>query len=156
MNFWYTLEPKNAGTVVFFGIIHKRCILIFFNLLSPSLPLSSDLSPKSIFKMPSFVPPSLPLRGDVFYGWSFWDNFCWFFNNFLKSHQKLQNALYSNTSQTRGSKLAKFSNSRFLSLFFTSKLAVPLLSTKICDFCYFLSPKIREFGGITVSMQQFF
>ena len=58
---------------------------------------------------------------------------------------------YSNTSQTRGSKLAKFSNSRFLSLFFTSKLAVPLLSTQIRDFCYFLSPKIREFGGITVS-----
>ena len=57
---------------------------------------------------------------------------------------------YSNTSQTRGSKLAKFSNSRFLSLFFTSKLAVPLLSTQIRDFCYFLSPKIREFGGITV------
>ena len=58
--------------------------------------------------------------------------------------------MYSNTSQTRGSKLAKFSNSRFLSLFFTSKLAVPLLSTQIRDFCYFLSPKIREFGGITV------
>ena len=57
---------------------------------------------------------------------------------------------YSNTSQTRGSKLAKFSNSRFLLLFFTSKLAVPLLSTQIRDFCYFLSPKIREFGGITV------
>ena len=57
---------------------------------------------------------------------------------------------YSNTSQTCGSKLAKFSNSRFLSLFFTSKLAVPLLSTQIRDFCYFLSPKIREFGGITV------
>ena len=57
---------------------------------------------------------------------------------------------YSNTSQTRGSKLAEFSNSRFLSLFFTSKLAVPLLSTQIRDFCYFLSPKIREFGGITV------
>ena len=56
---------------------------------------------------------------------------------------------YSNTSQTRGSKLAKFSNSRFLSLFFTFKLAVPLLSTQIRDFCYFLSPKIREFGGIT-------
>ena len=32
----------------------------------------------------------------------------------------------------------------------TSKLAVPLLSTQIRDFCYFLSPKIREFGGITV------
>ena len=29
--------------------------------------------------------------------------------------------------------------------------AVPLLSTQIRDFCYFLSPKIREFGGITVS-----
>lgn len=57
---------------------------------------------------------------------------------------------YSNTSQTRVSKLAKFSNSRFLSLFFTSKPAVPLLSTQIRDFCYFLSPKIREFGGITV------
>ena len=57
---------------------------------------------------------------------------------------------YSNTSQTRGSKLARFSNSRFLLLFFTSKLAVPLLSTQIRDFCYFLSPKIREFGGITV------
>ena len=41
---------------------------------------------------------------------------------------------YSNTSQTRGSKLAEFSNSRFLSLFFTSKLAVPLLSTQIRDF----------------------
>ena len=62
-----------------------------------------------------------------------------------------EGAKYSNTSQTRGSILAKFSNSRFLSLFFTSKLAVPLLSTQICDFCYFLSPKIREFGGITVS-----
>ena len=59
-------------------------------------------------------------------------------------------SVYSNTSQTRGSKLAKFSNSRILSLFFTSKLAVHLLSTQICDFCYFLSPKIREFGGITV------
>ena len=58
--------------------------------------------------------------------------------------------MYSNTSQTRGPKLAEFSNSRFLSLFFTSKLAVPLLSTQIRDFCYFLSPKIREFGGITV------
>ena len=57
---------------------------------------------------------------------------------------------YSNTSQTHGSKLAKFSNSRFLSLLFTSKLAVPLLSTQIRDFCYFLSPKNREFGGITV------
>ena len=59
-------------------------------------------------------------------------------------------SMYSNTSQTCGSKLAKFSNSRFLSLFFTSKLAVPLLSTQIRNFCYFLSPKIREFGGITV------
>ena len=57
---------------------------------------------------------------------------------------------YSNTSQTHGSKLAKFSNSRFLLLFFTSKLTVPLLSTQIRDFCYFLSPKIREFGGIIV------
>ena len=57
---------------------------------------------------------------------------------------------YSNTSQTRGSKLAKFSNSRFLLLFFTSKLAVPLLSTQIRHFCYFLSPEIREFGGNTV------
>ena len=57
---------------------------------------------------------------------------------------------YNNTSQTCDSKLAKFFNSRFLSLFFTSKLAVPLLSTQICDFCYNLSPKIREFGGITV------
>ena len=57
---------------------------------------------------------------------------------------------YSNTSQTRGSKLAKFSNSRFLSLFFTSKLAVPLCSTQIRDSGYFLSPKNREFGGITV------
>ena len=36
------------------------------------------------------------------------------------------------------------------SLFFTSKLAVPLLSTQIRDFCYFLSSKIREFRGITV------
>ena len=57
---------------------------------------------------------------------------------------------YSNTSQTRGSKLAKFSNSRFLSLLYTSKLAVLLLSTQIRDFGYFLSPKNREFGGITV------
>ena len=67
-------------------------------------------------------------------------------------HYKLKDILsmYSNTSKTRGSKLAKFSNSQFLSLFFTSKLAVPLLSTQIRDFCYFLSPKIREFGGITV------
>ena len=55
---------------------------------------------------------------------------------------------YSNTLQTRGSKLTKFSNSQFLPLFFTSKLVVPLLSTQICDFCYFLSPKICEFGGI--------
>ena len=60
-------------------------------------------------------------------------------------------AKYSNTSQTRVSKVAKFSNSRFLLLFFTSKLAVPLLSTQIRDFCYFLSPKNREFGGITVN-----
>ena len=58
---------------------------------------------------------------------------------------------YSNTLQTCGSKLAKFSDWRFLSLFFTSKLAVPLLSTQVCDFCYFLSPKILEFGGITVN-----
>ena len=57
---------------------------------------------------------------------------------------------YSNTSQTRGSKLAKFSNSRFLSLLFTSKLAVPLCSTQIRDSGYFLSPKNREFGGIIV------
>ena len=27
---------------------------------------------------------------------------------------------------------------------------LPLLSTQIRDFCYFLSLKIREFGGITV------
>ena len=57
---------------------------------------------------------------------------------------------YSNTSQTRGSKLAKFSNSLILSLFLTSKLMVPLLSTQIRNFCYFLSSKICEFGGITV------
>ena len=31
---------------------------------------------------------------------------------------------YSNTSQTRGPKLAEFSNSRFLLLLFTPKLAV--------------------------------
>ena len=70
----------------------------------------------------------------------------------ILGHQKGSTfgSVYSNTSQTRGSKLAEFSNSRFLSLFFTSKLAVPLLSTQIRDFCYFLSPKIREFGGITV------
>ena len=46
----------------------------------------------------------------------------------------------------------KFSNLRFLLLFFTSKLAVPLLSTQISDFSYFLSLEIREFGGITVAM----
>ena len=57
---------------------------------------------------------------------------------------------YSNTSQTRSSKLAKFSNSRFLSLLFTSKFAVPLCSTQIRDSGYFLSPKNREFWGITV------
>ena len=44
---------------------------------------------------------------------------------------------YSNTSQTRGSKLAKFSNSRFLLLFFTSKLALPFISTQIHDSCFF-------------------
>ena len=38
---------------------------------------------------------------------------------------------YSNTSQTRGSKLAKFSNSRFLLLFFTSKLAVIYVAPKL-------------------------
>ena len=43
--------------------------------------------------------------------------------------------LYSNASQTHGFKLAKFSNSRFRSLLFTSKLAVPFLSTQICDSC---------------------
>ena len=32
----------------------------------------------------------------------------------------------------------------------TSKLAVPFISTQIRDSCYFLSPKNREFGGITV------
>ena len=63
---------------------------------------------------------------------------------------KQEFAISYKKQQTLGSKLAKFSNSRFLSLFFTSKLAVPLLSTQIRDFCYFLSPKIREFGGITV------
>ena len=63
---------------------------------------------------------------------------------------QLKLTTYSITSQTRSSKLAKFSNSRFLLLFFTSKLAVPILSTQIRDFCYFLSPKNREFGGITV------
>ena len=51
----------------------------------------------------------------------------------------------------RGSKLAKYSNSRFLSPFFTSKLAVPFISTQSRDSCYFLSPKNREFGGITVT-----
>ena len=66
---------------------------------------------------------------------------------FFKNYKK-----YSNTSQTCGSKLATFSNSGFLLLFFTSKLAVPLLSTQIRDFCYFLSPKNREFGGITVQI----
>ena len=68
----------------------------------------------------------------------------------ILKESKISKYVYSNTLQTRGSKLAKFSKSRFLSLFFTSKLAVPLLSTQIRDFCYFLSPKIREFGGITV------
>ena len=57
---------------------------------------------------------------------------------------------YSNTSQTHGSKLAKFSNSQFRLLLFTSKLAVPFISTQIRDSSYFLSPKNREFGGITV------
>ena len=57
---------------------------------------------------------------------------------------------YSNTSQTRGSKLAKFSNLQFRLLLFTSKLAVPFISTQNRDSCYFLSPKNREFGGITV------
>jgi len=63
---------------------------------------------------------------------------------------KTSKTRYSNTSQTRGSKLARFSNSRFLLLFFTSKLAVPFISTQIRDSCFFLSPKNREFGGITV------
>ena len=66
------------------------------------------------------------------------------------SEQSELQGKYSNASQTRGSKLAKFSNLRFLLLFFTSKLAVPLLSTQIRDFCYFLSPKNCEFRGITV------
>ena len=44
---------------------------------------------------------------------------------------------YSNTSQTRGSKLANFSNSQFLSLFFTSNLAVPFISTQIRNSCFF-------------------
>ena len=34
----------------------------------------------------------------------------------------------------------------------TSKLAVPLFSTQIRDSGYFLSPKNREFGGITVHL----
>ena len=57
---------------------------------------------------------------------------------------------YSNTLQTRGSKLAKFSNWRFRSLLFTLKLAVPFISTQIRNSCYFISPKNHEFGGITV------
>ena len=62
---------------------------------------------------------------------------------------------YSNTLQTRGSKLAKFSNLGFLSLLYTSKLAVLLLRTQICNFCYFLSPKNREFVGITVLLTMY-
>ena len=60
---------------------------------------------------------------------------------------------YSNTSQTRGSKLAKFSNSRFRSLLFDSKLAALSLykfAPKFAILGHFLSPKNREFGGITL------
>ena len=63
--------------------------------------------------------------------------------------------MYSNTSQTRGSKLAKFSNLRFRSqsLLFTFKLRYLLLYKVAPKFAipgHFLSPKNREFGGITV------
>ena len=72
------------------------------------------------------------------------------FQNFPPVFFYIYRAKYSNTSQTRGSKLAKFSNSRFLSLLFTSKLAVPLCSTQIRDIGNFLSPKNPEFRDITV------
>ena len=51
---------------------------------------------------------------------------------------------YSNTSQTRGSKLAKFSNSRFRLLLFTSKLAVPFTSIQIRELAIFRAPKIAS------------
>ena len=51
---------------------------------------------------------------------------------------------YSNTSQTCGPKLAKFSNSRFLSLLFTSKLAVPFTSIQIRELAIFRAPKFAS------------
>ena len=62
--------------------------------------------------------------------------------------------MYSNTSQTRGSKLAKFSNSRFRSLLFTSRDLQTRGTFTLhpnSRFLVFLSPKKREFGG-TLSM----
>ena len=60
---------------------------------------------------------------------------------------------YSNTSQTRGSKLAKFSNSRFQSLLvrpWDLQTRGTFIKHPNSRFLFFLSPKNREFGGITV------
>ena len=56
----------------------------------------------------------------------------------------LKSAIYSNTSQTRGFKLAKFSNSRFLSLLYTSKLVVTFTSIQIRELAIFRAPKIAS------------
>ena len=61
---------SDAIMVLWLGIIHKRRLLIFLNFLPPSLPLSPHLSLESLPNLQFFIPPSLPLRGDVFYGWS--------------------------------------------------------------------------------------
>ena len=52
------------------GTIHKRRRLNFCIFWPPSLPLSPQLSLENRPKIPSLLPPSLPLRGDVVYGWS--------------------------------------------------------------------------------------
>ena len=52
------------------GTIHKRRRLIFRGFWPPSLPLSPQLSLENRPKLPFFLPPSLPLKGDVVYGWS--------------------------------------------------------------------------------------
>ena len=130
----------------------KGCVNnpVFHKLYSPQYYVSDFIDVWKIWWRPLKTFSSESISFTSYYGWSSG-------KYFLLSNINIQDpiwtiaSLYSNASQTRGSKLAKFSNSRFLSLLYTSKLAVLLLSTQIRDFCYFLSPKNREFGGITVS-----
>ena len=130
----FFLHPLASWNVKFFTILIKNAI--------PKTDLISSMEKiyrafSGVFSVLTWIPwnKQKKCKENVLGLYSPWAIYC------SGSHLEKMSK-YSNTSQTRGSKLAKFSNSRFLSLFYTSKLAVPFITPKFAIPVIFWAPKI--------------